>query len=87
MNMAQMVLLGLVASAFFSATFILNRALSLSGGHWVWTSALRFVYMFFLLIILLVITKGITHLVDTIRVFVENIKFWLVAGSIGFGIF
>lgn len=87
LDMIQVVLLGLAASAFFSATFILNRAMSLSGGHWVWTSTLRFVYMFFLLIILLVITKGIKHLVDTIKVFVGNIKFWLVAGSIGFGIF
>ena len=87
MNMIQIVWLGLVASAFFSATFILNRAMSLSGGHWAWTSSLRFAYMFFLLIILLIITKGIKHLKDTLKVFVENIKFWLVAGGIGFGIF
>lgn len=87
MNMLHIILLGLVSSAFFSATFILNRAMSLSGGHWVWTSSLRFVHMFFLLIIILVITKGINHLVDTIKVFVENIKFWLFAGGIGFGIF
>ena len=87
MNMIQIVLLGLVASAFFSATFILNRAMSLSGGHWVWASSLRFVHMFFLLIILLVITKGTNHLVETVSVFVQNIKFWLLAGGIGFGIF
>ena len=87
MNMIQIVLLGLVASAFFSATFILNRAMSLSGGHWVWASSLRFVHMFFLLIILLVITKGINHLGKTVSVLVKNIKFWLLAGGIGFGIF
>ena len=87
MNMIQIVLLGLVSSAFFSATFILNRAMSLSGGHWAWTSSLRFVYMFFLLIVLLVVTKGIKHLIETVKVFVENIGFWLVAGGIGFGIF
>jgi len=87
MGMIQIVLLGLVSSAFFSATFILNRTMSLSGGHWAWTSSLRFVHMFFLLMILLVITKGVNHLVDTIRIFIENIKFWLVAGSVGFGIF
>ena len=51
--MIQLILLGLLSSAFFSATFILNRAMSLSGGHWVWTSSLRFVHMFFLLIILI----------------------------------
>ncbi|UCD32181.1 MAG: multidrug resistance efflux transporter family protein [Desulfobacterales bacterium] len=85
--MVQFVLLGLVSSAFFSATFILNRAMSLSGGHWVWTSSLRFVHMFILLILLLVVTRGIDHVIDTIKIFVENIKFWLLAGSVGFGIF
>jgi drug/metabolite transporter (DMT)-like permease len=87
MNMIPVILLGLASSAFFSATFILNRAMSLSGGHWVWASSLRFGYMFLLLIMLLIVSKRIDHLVDTVKVFVENIIFWLVAGSIGFGIF
>lgn len=85
--MVRLILLGLLSSAFFSATFILNRAMSLSGGHWAWSSSLRFAHMFFLLIILIVITKGTDHLLDAINVFIKNIKFWFFAGSIGFGIF
>jgi drug/metabolite transporter (DMT)-like permease len=85
--MIQLILLGLLSSAFFSATFILNRAMSLSGGHWVWTSSLRFVHMFFLLIILIAITKGVNYLSDVTKIFIKNFKFWLLAGSIGFGIF
>jgi drug/metabolite transporter (DMT)-like permease len=61
--------------------------MSLSGGHWVWTSSLRFVYMFFLLIILISINKGTRYLLDTLRVFIIHFKFWLLAGTIGFGIF
>jgi len=85
--MIHLILLGLLSSAFFSATFILNRAMSLSGGHWVWTSSLRFVHMFFLLILLIAITKGVTYLLDVTKIFIRNFKFWLLAGSIGFGIF
>jgi len=85
--MVRLILLGLLSSAFFSVTFVLNRAMSLSGGHWVWSSSLRFVYMFFLLILLIAITKGVGHLLDTAKIFINNIKFWLLAGSVGFGIF
>ena len=85
--MIHLILLGLLSSAFFSATFILNRAMSLSGGHWVWTSSLRFVHMFLLLIILIAITKGTIYFLDVIKIFIKNLKFWLLAGGIGFGIF
>jgi hypothetical protein len=36
---------GLLAALFFSSTFILNRAMSLEGGHWVWSAALRYGWM------------------------------------------
>ncbi len=85
--MIRLILLGLLASAFFSATFILNRAMSLSGGHWVWTSSLRFFYMLFLLIVIITIHRGTRYLVDTLRIFSAYIKFWFLAGSVGFGIF
>ena len=85
--MIKLILLGLLASAFFSATFILNRAMSLSGGHWVWSSSLRYVYMLVLLIILIGMNKGVAHLQDVIKIFIRHFKFWLLAGSIGFGMF
>ncbi len=85
--MIKLILLGLLASAFFSATFILNRAMSLSGGHWVWSSSLRYVYMLVLLIILIGMNKGVAHLRDVIKIFIRHFKFWLLAGSIGFGMF
>ena len=85
--MIKLILLGLLASGFFSATFILNRAMSLSGGHWVWSSSLRYVYMLLLLIILIGMNKGVVHLQDVIKIFIRYFKFWLLAGSIGFGMF
>ena len=85
--MIRLILLGLLAAAFFSATFILNRSMSLSGGHWVWSSSLRFFYMFFLLVGLILINRGVNYLRDVITIFIRNAKFWLIAGTIGFGIF
>jgi len=85
--MIKLILLGLLSAAFFSATFILNRSMSLSGGHWVWSSSLRFFYMFFLLVIFITITRGADYLRDVIKIFIKNSIFWLIAGSIGFGIF
>ena len=85
--MIRLILLGLLSAAFFSATFILNRSMSLSGGHWVWSSSLRFFYMFFLLVILIVANKGVNYLRTVITIFIKNYRFWLIAGSIGFGIF
>jgi len=85
--MIRLILLGLLSSAFFSATFILNRSMSVSGGHWFWSASLRFVHMLFLLVILISINKGVAYLKDVIKLFIKNFKFWLLAGSIGFGVF
>jgi drug/metabolite transporter (DMT)-like permease len=85
--MIKLILLGLLSAAFFSATFILNRSMSLSGGHWVWSSSLRFFYMFFLLVIIITINRGVPYLRDVIKIFIKNLRFWLIAGSIGFGTF
>ena len=85
--MIRLILLGLLSAAFFSVTFILNRSMSLSGGHWVWSSSLRFFYMFFLLVILITLNKGADYFRDVIKIFIKNSRFWFIAGSIGFGIF
>jgi drug/metabolite transporter (DMT)-like permease len=47
--------LGILASMFFSVTFILNRSMDLAGGSWMWSSSLRFLFMlpFLFLIVLL----------------------------------
>lgn len=78
---------GLLAALFFSSTFILNRAMSLEGGHWVWSAALRYMWMTaFLIVGPLAIGRG-RLLVDALRLFRTYWRFWLVAGTIGFGIF
>lgn len=40
--MARLIIIGVLSAFFFSSTFVLNRAMSLQGGNWVWTASLRY---------------------------------------------
>lgn len=85
--MPRLIAVGILSSLFFSSTFVLNRAMSLAGGHWAWTSSLRFGYMLIFLLLLLLITQGKKALRQVWDVFFQHWLFWVIAGSIGFGIF
>lgn len=85
--MSRLIAIGVLASLFFSSTFVLNRGMSLAGGHWAWTSSLRFGYMLIFLALILLATQGKKALVEVWEVFRQHIVFWILAGSIGFGIF
>jgi len=77
--------IGLLAGLFFSSTFILNRAMSLEGGHWFWSASLRYGYMLLLLFIGLWCTQGLLYLKKVGREFINHALFWTICGSIGFG--
>jgi drug/metabolite transporter (DMT)-like permease len=61
--------------------------MSLAGGHWAWTASLRFGYMLIFLVVLLLITQGKKALADIKDVFIKHWVLWIIAGSIGFGVF
>lgn len=44
-DLMKAIVIGILASLFFAVTFILNRAMELSGGSWMWSSSLRFLFM------------------------------------------
>jgi drug/metabolite transporter (DMT)-like permease len=85
--MIRLVTLGIISALFFSSTFVLNRAMSLAGGHWVWTASLRFGFMLIFLFLILFITRGRKALSEVVAVFMKYWRFWVLAGSIGFGVF
>ena len=85
--MVRLVALGVVASLFFSSTFILNRAMSLEGGHWLWSASLRYVYMLLFIGALLAVRKGLPYVGQVWQLFRQYAGFWILAGSIGFGVF
>ena len=80
-------LLGLAAGLFFSTTFVLNRAMSLDGGHWYWTAALRYGFMVALLGIGIVVVKGPGYARCLMAEWWRHWLFWTMSGSIGFGCF
>ena len=77
--------MGLLSGLFFSSSFILNRMMSLEGGHWVWSASLRYAFMILLLAGLISLMKGPGTIKGLFRVFFRNWKFWTLTGSIGFG--
>ncbi|WP_449242593.1 DMT family transporter [Desulfovibrio sp.] len=85
--MLRALLLGVLSAFFFSSTFVLNRAMSLEGGHWAWTAALRYAYMLLMLLAWLGITRQgavLRGVRDALR---SRPLFWMLTGSVGFGVF
>ncbi len=82
--MINALLLGLLASLFFSITFILNHAMQATGGHWIWTASLRFAFMLPMLFALLLKNGRYRPVLKSIR---ENPLAWLLWSTVGFGFF
>uniref|UniRef100_I2PWF8 Multidrug resistance efflux transporter n=1 Tax=Desulfovibrio sp. U5L TaxID=596152 RepID=I2PWF8_9BACT len=85
--MFRLVWLGALAALFFSTTFVLNRSMSLSGGHWVWSASLRYAFMLPILLAWTLCTGGPRAVGRAFGLFAEHPVFWTVAGSVGFGVF
>lgn len=83
--MVALIGLGLLSGLFFSSTFVLNRLMSLDGGHWVWTASLRYFFMIVFLLLLIRLIQGKGTLSALWQLFKEHFLFWSVAGSVGFG--
>ncbi len=75
---------GLLAAVFFSATYIVNSFLSVKGGHWAWTTVLRYVFMVLMLAPILLAQKEWTPMLAELK---RHPWVWIKWGSLGFGIF
>lgn len=78
------ILLGICAAFFFAFTFILNRAMELSGGSWVWSASLRFIFMVPFLLLLVISRKRLRPLWQVMK---ENPGTWFLWSFVGFGLF
>ncbi len=76
--------MGVAASLLFSVTFILNRAMSVGGGSWVWSSSLRFYWMIPFFAAIVWYQNGLKQLAVEIR---TNFTQWLIWSTVGFGFF
>lgn len=85
--MLKLLLLGALAGAFFSSTFILNELMSVTGGHWLWSACLRYFFMVLFLAVILYVQGGIARILNVWKLFIQYVAFWILAGGIGFGAF
>ncbi|MEZ4627925.1 MAG: multidrug resistance efflux transporter family protein [Eubacteriales bacterium] len=80
--MKKGLLLGLLASFFFAFTFLLNRSMHLSGGSWIWSASLRYLFTFPMFALLVWRTSGFSRVHAAIR---KAPIHWLLWSTVGFG--
>ncbi|MGG3693073.1 DMT family transporter [Heyndrickxia ginsengihumi] len=78
------ILLGICAAFFFAFTFILNRAMELSGGSWIWSASLRYIFMVPFLILIVISRKNFLALLKIMK---EKPLSWLCWSFVGFVLF
>ncbi|MGG0240399.1 DMT family transporter [Bacillus rhizoplanae] len=78
------IFLGVCAAFFFAFTFVLNRAMELSGGSWIWSASLRYFFMVPLLLLIVMSRKNLRPLLKVMK---EQPKTWILWSFVGFGLF
>ena len=78
------VALGVLASFFFAFTFVLNRAMDLSGGSWIWSAVLRYVFMVPPLLVIVIVRGNLESLLFDM---LKRPLAWLGWSTVGFGLF
>ncbi|MDR7315629.1 multidrug resistance efflux transporter family protein [Brevibacillus nitrificans] len=78
------ILLGVVASLFFATTFVLNRAMELSGGSWLYSASLRYLFMVPFLLVIVGMRRGLQPLWEEMK---ANPWQWGGWSFVGFGLF
>lgn len=76
--------ISLASALFFTSTYVLNRAMVNTGGHWAWSASLRYLMMLPLLLALMPWQRGMAPVHRSIR---RSPRAWLLWSGIGFGLF
>ena len=75
---------GILGALFFAFTFIFNRSMNLSGGSWMWSASLRYLFSLPMLAIL-AWRKG--ELAGVLSAIKKAPLTWLIWSTVGFGLF
>lgn len=78
------VLVGILSSLFFSATFIINRAMNLGGTSWAWTASLRFILALPFLLLIVAHRKNLSQLLKEMAKHPFQWLLWGTLGGVGF---
>ncbi|WP_409367726.1 multidrug resistance efflux transporter family protein [Lysinibacillus sp. 38-6] len=76
--------LGILASLFFAVTFILNHAMEMQGGSWLWSASLRYFFMLPFLLAIVFYRKGFSQLTNEMK---NKPVAWLLWSFVGFVLF
>lgn len=83
-NKSIAIALGILSALFFAVTFVLNRLMSVEGGHWIWSASLRFYWMTPLLLIIVLFRKNLAPLWKEMK---QKPLEWVIWSTVGFGVF
>jgi drug/metabolite transporter (DMT)-like permease len=78
------VLIALASAAFFTATYVLNRAMANAGGHWAWSASLRYLLTLPMLAVVLPWRGGFAPVWRALR---AHPGAWLLWSGVGFTLF
>ena len=73
------ILIGLISSIFFSATFVVTKIMGVGGTNWAWTSSLRFLLALPFLFLIVLFRKEFKSTLKSIK---ENFWTWLIWGNL-----
>ena len=82
--MKKAFLYGIVSSAFFAFTFLLNRSMNLSGGYWMWGASLRYIFSLPILWMIVIMRGNWRKLFQDMK---EKPGQWFLWSTVGFGFF
>lgn len=75
---------GILGALFFAFTFIFNRSMNLSGGSWMWSASLRYLFSLPVLAVLVWRKGELASVLSDIR---RSPLTWLIWSTVGFGLF
>lgn len=78
------IILGIFAAFFFAFTFVLNQAMELSGGSWIWSASLRYIFMIPFLLTIVIVRRNLRELLLEMK---KSPVSWLWWSFVGFGLF
>lgn len=82
--MKKAFLIGILSSFFFAFTFVMNRSMNLTGGYWIWSASLRYIFSLPILLAMVCLQKKLSPVINAIR---KQPAAWLCWSTVGFGLF
>ncbi|TWT26446.1 multidrug resistance efflux transporter family protein [Planomicrobium sp. CPCC 101110] len=78
------IVIGIFAAFFFAFTFVLNASMDATGGSWIWSAALRYIFMVPFLVAIVLARRNLKPLLKEMK---KAPQAWLLWSFIGFGLF